>query len=307
MKRIKIGTRGSKLAIAQSMWVKEQIESRYKDIEVELVKIKTKGDKILNSPLSKIGGKGLFVKEIENALLRGEIDIAVHSIKDVPFDLPEGLEIPIYPKREDPLDAFISRSFKSIEEVPERAKIGTSSLRREVQIKRLKKGIKIVPIRGNVDTRLKKMETEKLDGIILAVAGLKRLGLYHKITQILPEELMLPAIGQGALGIETRIDDFETKALLSFLNHTETEICVKAERSFLKELGGGCQIPIAAKASIRGNKLQIKGMVSDLKAERFLKEILIGDVSEPEDLGKRLAEKLLKKGAEQILEEVYHG
>ncbi len=304
---IRIGTRGSKLAIAQSMWVKEQIESKYSNIRVELVKIKTKGDKILDSPLSKIGGKGLFVKEIENALLREEIDLAVHSIKDVPFDLPEGLEIPVYPKRENPLDAFISCSFSRIEEIPDGAKIGTSSLRRQVQIKRLKRGVKIVPIRGNVDTRLEKLKKENLDGIVLAVAGLKRLGLCKEITQILPEELMLPAIGQGALGIEIRTDDLKMKRLLSFLNHTETEICIKAERSFLKELGGGCQVPVAGHASIKKDKLQIKGIISDLKAQRFLKESLVGDIKEPEAVGKRLAERLLKKGAEQILKEVYHG
>ncbi len=304
---LRIGTRGSKLAIAQSKWVKDQIEARYKDIRVELVKIKTKGDKILDSPLSKIGGKGLFVKEIENALLRNEVDIAVHSIKDVPSELPDGLEIAVYPKRENPLDAFISNSYRRIEDIPDNARIGTSSLRRSVQIKRLKKHIEIVPIRGNVDTRLRKLETENLSGIILATSGLIRLGMAKRITQILPENIIIPAIGQGALGIEVRSEDRAIKDIISFLNHKETEICIKAERGFLKELGGGCQIPIAAYAKINGNRLFIRGMVSDLKAERFLIESLEGDLNIPEEIGKRLAEELLKKGANKILEELYSG
>jgi len=302
---IRIGTRGSKLAIAQSIWVKDQIEARYKDIRVELVKIKTKGDKILDSPLSKIGGKGLFVKEIESALLRNEVDIAVHSIKDVPSELPDGLEITVYPKRENPLDAFISNSYRKIEDIPDGAMIGTSSLRRGVQIKRLKKSVKIIPIRGNVDTRLRKLEKEGLSAIILASAGLIRLGMAERITQLLPEDIMIPAIGQGALGIEIRSEDKSIKDIVSFLNHKETEICIKAERSFLKELGGGCQIPIAAYAKIKGNKLFIRGMVSDLEAERFLIDSLEGDFDIPEDIGKRLADRLLKKGADKILEELY--
>lgn len=301
---IRIGTRGSKLAIAQSIWVKEKIESVY-GIKVSLIKIKTKGDKILDSPLSKIGGKGLFVKEIENALLEGNVDIAVHSIKDVPVDLPEGLELSVYPKRENPFDAFISNSFNRIEDLPKDARIGTSSLRREVQLRRLHPDIEIVPIRGNVDTRLKKLRTENLDGIILAVSGLVRLGLYNQITQIIPEHIMLPAIGQGALGIEVRIDDKRIKEIISFLNHKETEICIKAERSFLKELGGGCQIPIAGYASIKNNNLIIKGMISDLNGKRFLFDIVEGDPSNPEEVGKRLANSLLKKGANKILGKIY--
>ena len=302
---IKIGTRGSRLAIVQSMWVKTQIESRYGDIDVELVKIKTKGDKILDSPLNMIGGKGLFVKEIESALLRKEIDIAVHSMKDIPFELPEGLEICVYPRRENPLDAFISNSFKSIEELPKGAIIGTSSLRRKVQLKRFNDGIRVISIRGNVDTRLKKMVTENLDGIIVAVSGLIRLGLYDKITQIIPSEIMIPAVGQGALGIETRKDDINIKNLLNFLNHKETEICIRAERSFLQELGGGCQIPVAANANLKDNALEIKGMVSTLESDRFLFKIMQGDKNDPEGLGKKLAHDLLKKGADDILREVY--
>ncbi len=302
---IRIGTRGSKLAIVQSMWVKRQIESMWDNISVELVRIKTKGDKILDSPLSKLGGKGLFVKEIENALLQEEVDIAVHSMKDLPFELPEGLEISVYPKRENPQDAFISHSFKRIEELPEKARIGTSSLRRMVQLKRLNSNIQVVSIRGNVDTRLKKMDTQRLDGIILAVSGLIRLGLYDKITQIIPDNIMLPAIGQGALGIEIRKDDMKVKRILDFLNHKETELCVRAERSFLRELGGGCQIPVAANAKLKGNILEIKGMISDLSSDRFLFKIMRGDITDPEGVGRRLADDLLKKGADNILREIY--
>lgn len=302
---IRIGTRGSKLAVVQSMWIRKHIESTCKNIKVELVKIKTKGDHILDSPLSQIAGKGLFVKEIENALLEGEVDIAVHSMKDVPFELPEGLEICIYPKRENPLDAFISYCFKRIEDLPKGARIGTSSLRRKVQLKRFNNDLQVIPIRGNVDTRLKKLSAEHLDGIVLAVSGLIRLGLSNKITQTIPEKIMLPAAGQGALGIEIRKDNTRIKKMLSFLNHKETEICVKAERAFLKELGGGCQIPIAAYATVKDNILEIKGMVSDLMANKFLFEIIQGRIDDPEESGKRLAYGLLKKGADKILREVY--
>jgi len=302
---IKIGTRGSKLAIAQSIWVKKRIESVYKDIKVILIKIKTKGDKILDSPLSKIGGKGLFVKEIENALLKRDVDIAVHSIKDVPVELPKGLEICVYPKRENPFDAFISNQFNSIEELPKNARIGTSSLRREVQLKRLYPDIEVIPIRGNVDTRLKKLRSKNLDGIILAVSGLIRLGLYNQITQIIPEHIMLPAIGQGALGIEIRKDDKEIKDIISFLNHKETEICIKTERAFLRELGGGCQIPIAAYAFIKNNILRIKGMISHIKGKEFFLDEIEGDPTKPEELGKKLAYRLLNKGADKIIGDLY--
>ncbi len=303
--RLRIGTRGSKLAVAQSMWVKRQIELRHKDIDVELVKIKTKGDKILDSPLNKIGGKGLFVKEIESALLMKKIDMAVHSLKDVPFELPDGLEIGIYPKRENPLDAFISVYFNNIKQLPEGAKIGTSSLRRQVQLRFLYPHIRVVPVRGNVDTRLKKLYKGDFDGIILAAAGLVRLGLKSNITQIISEDIMIPAVGQGSLGIEIRRDDELLKKLLFFMNHRETEICVKAERSFLKELGGGCQIPIAGYAKIEDNKLIIKGMVSDIIGEKYLLDMLTGDINNPQDLGRKLAHRLFDKGAKDILRGIY--
>ncbi len=302
---IRLGTRGSKLALAQSIWVKEKIESLCEDIRVEIVKIKTKGDKILDSPLSRIGGKGLFVKEIEVELIRGNIDIAVHSMKDVPVELPEEVEIASYPKRENPFDAFVSNRFKKIDDLPDGSKIGTSSLRRKVQIKRINPSFEVVPIRGNVDTRLRKLEELNLDAIIIACAGLIRLNLSEKIRQQIPEDVMIPAIGQGALAIEIRRDDERIRRIVSFLNHKKTEIEVKAERAFLKELGGGCQIPIAGHARIKDNVILIRGMISDMEGKRYIEEKIEGDLGKAEDLGKRLAEMLIKKGARKILEEIY--
>ena len=216
---LRIGTRGSKLALAQSGWIKEKVESRHPNVRVELIRIKTKGDKVLDSPLSKIGGKGLFVKEIEEALLGRKVDLAVHSIKDVPADLPEGLHIPVYPEREDPRDAFISLEYERLTDLPEGAKVGTGSLRRSAQLLSMRADLDIVSLRGNVDTRLGKLESGDLHAIILASAGLKRLGLSAKISQHLSTEKFLPAIGQGALGIELRRDDDDTYNLISFLNH----------------------------------------------------------------------------------------
>ncbi|MBW1798864.1 MAG: hydroxymethylbilane synthase [Deltaproteobacteria bacterium] len=218
---LRIGTRGSKLAITQSEWIKGRIVERHPDVEVDLVRIKTKGDKILDSPLSKIGGKGIFVKEIEAALLKKEVDLAVHSIKDVPAELPEGLCLPIFPEREDPRDAFISKDHKTIEVLPRGSSVGTGSLRRSAQLLHMRPDINVVSLRGNVDTRLKRLESGDLQGIILAVAGLKRLGLSDRISQILSNDDFLPAIGQGALGLELRQDDDAVHDLLSFLNHPE--------------------------------------------------------------------------------------
>jgi len=304
--KVTIATRGSKLAIWQAEWIRSQLQEGNPGLEVELKKIKTTGDKILDVPLAQVGGKGLFVKEIEEAMLRGDADLAVHSMKDVPTELPEGLHLSAICKREDPRDAFIAaEGIEGFTVLPQGAHVGTSSLRRICQLMNRRPDLKITQLRGNVDTRLKKMATENLDGIILAVSGLIRLGLSDKITQIIPEKIMLPAIGQGALGIEIRKDAVEIKRILNFLNHKQTEICVRAERSFLKELGGGCQVPVAANASLKDNLLEIKGMVSDLEADRFLFEIMEGEINDPEGLGKRLADSLLKKGADAILRGVY--
>jgi hydroxymethylbilane synthase len=293
------------LALAQSRWVKSQIEKEHKGVEVELVRIRTKGDKIMDSPLSKIGGKGLFVKEIEDALLRKDVDLAVHSIKDVPAELPEGLCLPIFPEREEPFDAFLSVHYKSFEKLPAGSTVGTGSLRRSSQILHLRSDLEIVSIRGNVDTRIKKLESGELQSIILASAGLRRLGLSSKITQIFHTDKVLPAIGQGALGLEVREDDDAVMDILRFLNHHPTEKAIKAERAFLKELEGGCQVPIAGYCSLEHGKLRLKGMVAELDGSRLIMDEEIGSENNPGNLGTVLAKRLLKAGAAGILERVY--
>jgi hydroxymethylbilane synthase len=302
---LKIGTRGSSLAVTQSEWIRDRIESRNADISVELVRIKTKGDKIIDSPLNKIGGKGLFVKEIEDALLKKNVDLAVHSIKDVPAELPDGLCLAVFPEREDPRDAFISKKYASLSDLPKGASIGTGSLRRSSQILNIRPDIQIIPLRGNVDTRLKKLEAGKLDAIILAAAGLNRLGLSNRITRLLSTDAILPAIGQGALGLEVRKDDDRMLEILSFLNHRPTELAVRAERAFLKRLEGGCQVPIAGFGIMEGAGIILKGMVAELDGSRIIKDEIKGPDSQPEEMGFALAEKLLGSGAEKILAGVY--
>ncbi len=302
---LRIGTRGSSLAIAQSEWVREKIEARYPDIKVELERIKTKGDKILDSPLSKIGGKGLFVKEIEDALLGQKVDVAVHSIKDVPAKLPDGLQLSVFPAREDPRDAIVSIDDKTIAKLPGGASVGTGSLRRSAQLLYMRPDLNVGPLRGNVGTRLRRLESGDLHAIILATAGLSRLGLSHRISHILPCEDFLPAIGQGALGLELRQDDDAMKDLLRFLNHEQTEIIVKAERAFLKELEGGCQAPIAAYGRLDRNSLILQGMVAELDGSRIIREELTGPKDSPEDIGYRLARRLLASGADKILAQIY--
>ena len=302
---IKIGTRGSPLAIAQSQWVKEKIEGRYPHSQVELVRIKTTGDKILDSPLSQIGGKGLFVKEIEEALLEKRIDVAVHSIKDVPAELPEALTLSAFPERKDPRDALISVRGQTLDQLAQGADIGTSSLRRAAQLLHLRPDLDITPLRGNVDTRLKKLKSGDLQAIILAAAGLKRLGLANHITHIIPSEQILPAIGQGALGLEVRRDDTATSNLLEFLNHEPTEMAVKAERAFLKELEGGCQVPIAGLGRLSGDSLHLEGIVAELDGTRLIRKKITGNKGQAEGLGVELAQMLLDSGAREILARVY--
>jgi len=302
---IKIGTRASRLALAQSIWVKGMIETRYPDVKVELVKIRTTGDKILDAPLSKIGGKGLFVKEIEEALLEKSIDIAVHSMKDVPAELPKGLFLSTFPERENPQDAFVSLKSNTLEELPKGVKVGTSSLRRSAQLLHFRPDLEIVPLRGNVDTRLKKLESDDLNAIILAAAGLKRLGLSDRITRLISPKTVLPAVGQGALGLETRSDDKKVVDLLSFMNHKTSEITVRAERAVLKELGGGCQVPIAAFAEMNDNYLNVKAMVAAIDGTTVIRDIETGEKDDPEGTGIRLARKLLDAGAEKLLADVY--
>lgn len=302
---LKIGTRGSKLALTQSHWVKEKIEKKHSHIQVELVRIKTTGDKILDSPLSEIGGKGLFVKEIEDALLEKRVDMAVHSVKDVPAELPEPLMVSVFPEREDPHDALLSRDNLTLDGLPLHARVGTSSLRRISQLLYIRPDLDTVPVRGNVDTRIRKLESGEFHAIILAVAGLKRLGLASRIDEKISSHLLMPAIGQGALGLEVRREDQKTMDLISFLNHGPTEMTVRAERAFLKELEGGCQVPIAAIGSFNDENLYLRGMVANLDGTEILKDEITGKKDKAEELGITLAKRLLDAGGREILRDIY--
>jgi hydroxymethylbilane synthase len=302
---LRIGTRGSRLALAQSEWVKAKIEAEHPHVTVELVRIKTTGDKILDSPLSRIGGKGLFVKEIEEALLRGDVDLAVHSMKDLPAELPEELELSVFPEREDPRDAFVSTRYPSIRELPHGAAVGTSSLRRSAQLLHVRPDLRVVPLRGNVDTRIRKMESGEVEAVILAAAGLKRLGLSGKITALLSPEAFLPAIGQGVLGVELRRKDRDVRGLLAFLNDEDTEVAATAERAFLARLGGGCQVPVAGYAQLKKNGLHLEGMVAELDGVVVLRRKSRGSSKRAEEMGRDLAEELLSAGADKILGKIY--
>jgi hydroxymethylbilane synthase len=302
---LRIGTRGSRLALVQSEWVAKEVQARHPEARVELVKIKTKGDKIVDAPLSKVGGKGLFVKEIEDALLKGDVDLAVHSMKDVPAELPKGLDLSVYPKREDPRDAFVSGDFRTVEDLPRGASVGTSSLRRSAQLLRLRPDLRIIPFRGNVETRLRKLDNKEVHAIVLAAAGLRRLGLSDRITAVLSPELVLPAIGQGVLGLEVREDDQMTQGLISFLNDPETELAARAERAFLKELEGGCQVPLAGCARVEKDRIVLDGMVAELDGSVILRQQRSGEKDNPEELGVALARQLKAAGADRILEKLY--
>jgi hydroxymethylbilane synthase len=302
---LKIGTRGSQLALFQANWVKHQLSHAHPGLNVTLIKIKTTGDKIQDAPLAKIGGKGLFVKEIEEALLQKRIDLAVHSIKDVPTEFPKGLHLSVITKREDPRDVFISREGWTLKDLPQGAKIGTSSLRRQAQLLHFRNDLELIPLRGNLDTRLKKLKTLNFDGIVLALAGVKRLGLEERITEIIPLETSLPAIGQGALGIETRMNGQEVEDQIRFLNDRDSAIAITAERAFLRKLEGGCQVPIAAYARPVGTGLQVDGLVGSIDGKRLIRHRVEGPIENAESLGIELAEILLGKGAKEILDEVY--
>jgi len=302
---LRIGTRGSKLALAQSEWVKKKIEGRHPHAQVQLVRIKTTGDKILDSPLAKIGGKGLFVKEIEEALLDERIDLAIHSMKDVPAALPKGLILASFPEREDPHDAFVSIKCPNLDQLPQGARVGTGSLRRAAQLLHIRPDLELLPLRGNVDTRLRKLEAGEFEAIILAAAGMRRLGFEDRISQLLSTEQILPAIGQGALGLEVRHDDEQTIGLIDFLNDEESQVTVKAERAFLKELEGGCQVPVAALSRLNRERLDLEGMVAELDGSRVIRDKITGQKNEAEDLGIRLARRLLTFGAGEILERIY--
>jgi hydroxymethylbilane synthase len=272
---------------------------------VELVTIRTKGDLVQDLPLAKIGGKGVFIKEIEEALLRGDIDLAVHSMKDLPAELPEALEIAVLPLREDPRDVLISREGRRLEEMPHGARIGTGSLRRELQLRNRMPGLEIVPMRGNLDTRIRKLETEGLDGVILAAAGMRRMGWETRVTQFLPVEVMLPAVGQGALGIETRRGDDRCREAVAFLNDPTTFCEVGAERAFLMELGGGCQLPIAGFAKKRGDEIELEGLVGSIDGKVVVRRRVKGPAAAFAALGKGLAEQILSEGGRELLAETY--
>ena len=302
MKRIRIGTRGSKLALRQTAWVRERIAERHSGIQIEVVRIKTTGDTITDVPLATVGGKGLFVKEIEEALLRKEIDLAVHSMKDVPTELPSGLHLGAIAEREDPRDVLVSRDGVRLQALPPGARMGTSSLRRGVQLLGVNPQWEIIPLRGNLDTRIRKLKTDDLDAVILAAAGVSRMGLEDRVTEYLSPDVMLPAVGQGALGIECR-QEGAVNALIAFLNHSESAMAVEGERAFLRRLEGGCQVPIAAYGEMHAGELILRGMVAHLDGSRFFRAEAQGD--DPTGVGEQLAEDLLAQGADKVLREIY--
>jgi hydroxymethylbilane synthase len=304
-KIIRIATRQSPLALWQAKHVAERLQQAFPGLKTELVKMVTRGDKILDAPLAKVGGKGLFVKELEQGMIDGIADIAVHSMKDVPVEFPEGLHLAVILNREDPTDAFVSNRYKSLAELPANARIGTSSLRRQCQIKAQFPNAEILSLRGNVNTRLAKLDADEYDAIILASAGLKRLGLGERITKGLDSTESLPAIGQGAIGIECRIDDAEIHAYLKVLHDEETSLRVRAERAMNARLNGGCQVPIAGFAEIKGDKLWLRGLVGSPDGAKIYRAEAEASFEQAEQLGIQVANDLLAQGAEQILRELY--
>ncbi|RQM51255.1 hydroxymethylbilane synthase [Aeromonas caviae] len=302
---LKIATRKSPLALWQANFVKDRLEALHPDLQVELVPMSTQGDKILDTPLAKVGGKGLFVKELETAMLEGRADIAVHSMKDVPVEFPDGLGLHTICEREDPRDAFVSNRFKLIDELPQGAVVGTSSLRRQCQLRAARPDLVIRDLRGNVNTRLAKLDAGEYDAIILAAAGLKRLEMAHRIAAFIEPEQSLPANGQGAVGIECRLDDHELHALLAPLEHPETRIRVLTERAMNRALQGGCQVPIGAYALVEGEEVWLRGLVGSPDGARVIRDEIRGPLAEGEALGHTLAQRLLAAGADVILAEVY--
>jgi hydroxymethylbilane synthase len=302
---IKIGTRGSKLALAQANAVVESLKKIAPGITTEICVIKTSGDIMEDISLLKIGGKGVFVKEIEDALLSGTVNLAVHSMKDVSTEIPGGLEFAAILQREDTRDILVSKDNRKIEQMPKGARIGTGSLRRSAQLLDILPDAVIVPLRGNLDTRLRKIETEKLDGVIVAAAGMKRMGFVQRITQFLPIELMLPAVGQGALGLEIRADNIKIKEILAKINHMPTYTEITSERSFLRYLGGGCRLPIAALGKVEGDKLSLEGLVAAPRGSSIIRDRVQGFIFEAEELGKQLAKIILERGGKKLLESVY--
>jgi len=303
---IRIATRKSPLALWQANFVKDALEDAHTSLQVELVPMSTKGDRILDTPLAKIGGKGLFIKELEVAMLEDKADIAVHSMKDVPMEFPAGLGLAIIAKREDPRDAFVSNRYTQFNDLPNGAIVGTCSLRRQCQIKALRPDIQIKDLRGNVGSRLSKLDAGEYDAIILAAAGLIRLEKSERIQSFIQPEVILPAAGQGAVGIECRQNDQATLELLSVLDHKETRIRVMAERAMNNHLQGGCQVPIGAYAEIKGQQLFLRGLVGAVDGGEILQDSVTGSIGDAEQLGVKLAEQLLSAGADKILQEVYN-
>ncbi len=303
-RKIRIGSRGSPLALWQANWIKDQLESRNPDIPVEIVIIKTSGDKIQDVPLAKIGGKGLFVKELEEALLRKDVDFAVHSMKDMPIKFPFALCIASVTKRENPFDALISRNNIKLNDLPKGAKIGTGSLRRASQLLHYRPDLNLIPLRGNVETRIKKLETEGLDAIILATAGLIRLGWGDKISEIISPEILLPAMGQGAVGIEARKHDVDNQILLADMDDENTHLALDAERAVVTQLEGGCNVPIGAFATIEGNEMTLRGLVASLDGKTLYKKELKGDKVNAVALGNEMGNALLDMGGDKIMHEI---
>lgn len=301
---IRIGTRGSRLALWQAGYVARQLSAQYPGTEVRLVTISTRGDRVLEMPLAEIGGKGLFTQEIEREISDGRIDMAVHSLKDVPAVLPEGLMIGAVLKRAEARDALVSRSGASLQALPAGARVGTSSLRRRAQLLAVRPDLTVTVLRGNVDTRLKKLEQGGLEAVILAAAGLERLGLGEKITELLPVEIMLPAVGQGILAVELRKDDTGLREQLAFLTDFDTEAAARAERSFLRRIDGSCQVPVGVFAEAVPGGLRLTAKVASLDGRRVVREQLLGAMTAAEQLGKELAERILQNGGQEILQEI---
>lgn len=302
MSIIRIGTRDSVLALWQAEWVKSQLSIIYPEHEFKLVSMKTKGDKILDVPLAKIGDKGLFTKELENGLLRGEIDLAVHSLKDLPTILPEGLSIGAICEREEPRDVFLSKDGIRLENLPEGSVIGTSSLRRKAQLQHYRADLKFADLRGNLQTRWRKLEESSMAGIVLAYAGVKRLGWEERITELIPEDIMLSAVGQGSIAIEISAERKEILQLLKPLHHEETSLAVRAERALMRRLEGGCQVPIGALGIVSPNGVQLRGMVASLDGQHLLRGSAEG--KNPEEIGYNVADQLIAQGAKDILDQI---
>jgi len=306
--RLRIGTRGSALALWQANHIAGELKKIH-GVESELIRIRTSGDRMQSAPVAQIseqigaemGGKGIFIKELEDALLAGTIDLAVHSMKDVPTEIPAGLAFPAITRREDPRDCLISRTGRSLKGLPAGARIGTSSLRRQAQLRHHRPDLEVANLRGNVDTRLKKLDAKEFDAVVLAMAGVNRLGFAGRISQVLDEGVMLPAVGQGALGIETRADDTQTSNLVAALNDSESRACVTAERALLHELQGGCQVPLGAWARLAGDELRIEAAVFSADGKEFVRREERGSAADPTWAGKRLGQALLEAGADRIL------